>query len=376
MQIPYLQVVVLFILWLCIGCAAIPNHKIEAYPIKQIFHNETVSPSDDAQISQFNIPIVINKQVEKFIQYFQTSHRRHFVRWLSRSRKYIPVMQKILEKNNLPTDLVYIAMIESGFNSHAYSRAHAVGPWQFIKGTGKRYGLKTNWWVDERRDPIKSTISASQYLKDLYDMFGSWFLAAAGYNAGENKIKKAIIRHNTEDFWEMTNYRYLRAETKQYIPKLIAAALIAKNPEKYGFEDIEYADPLLFESVIVQGPTDLRSVAEATSVSYEEIRALNPELLRWCTPPDEKDYELRIPYGKKELFLAEYENMKPKELPIFHTHKIKMGDTLFKIARTYKTPLQPILELNNITSVKILRPGQHLIIPVKAKIPLKDEQQT
>lgn len=370
-KLPWFMVFYLFFLFL-FGCASSPSSQI---PIEKVSFQENELEEEESYLApQFNIPIVINKQVERFIHYFKTSNRKHFTRWLSRSKRYIPLMHKILEENNLPTDLVYLAMIESGFNNNAYSRAHAVGPWQFIKGTGSKYGLRTNWWIDERRDPVKSTISAAEHLKDLYDMFGSWFLAAAGYNAGPNKIKKAILKHNTEDFWKMTNYRYLKAETKQYIPKLIAAALIAKNPEKYGFDDIEYAEPLTFDTVIVHGPTDLRAVAQVIEVTYEEIRNLNPELLRWCTPPDEKEYMLRIPEGKKELFLTTYSKIKAPEKMIFHTHRVKGGETLYKIARSYKTPLQAILELNKISSSKLLRPGQYLIIPIRAKAESTNEQ--
>lgn len=316
---------------------------------------------------EFNIPIVINKDVRNFVRYFQTAHRKHFVRWLGRSQRFIPTMQKILNDSSLPTDLVYIAMIESGFNSRAYSRARAVGPWQFIKGTAKRYGLKMNWWLDERRDPIRSTMAASQYLQDLYNMFDSWLLAAAGYNAGENKIKRAILKHNTEDFWEMAKHRYLRPETKQYIPKLIAAALIAKNPPKYGFDDVIYENPFEFDLVTTHDPLDLRTVAKNIGTSYEEMKILNPELLRWCTPPDVESYELRIPKGLKDTFLTQYDEMKPKEKMIFHSHQIQIGDTLYRIAKTYGTSIQPIIDMNHLTSTRVLKPGQHLIIPVRAK---------
>lgn len=257
-------------------------------------------------------------------------------------------------------------MIESGFSTSARSHMQAVGPWQFILGTGRRYGLRTDWWIDERQDPIKSTIAAAQYLRDLYDMFGSWFLAAAGYNAGENKIKRAINRHKTEDFWELATYRYLRRETKQYIPKLIAALLIAKNPEKYGFNDIEYEEPLEFDMVEIDSPIDLRTAAKVLGVDYASFKNLNPELRRWNTPPNISSYQLKIPFGKKEEFLSRYEEIKPKNKMLFHAHKIRPGDTIYKIARLYKTNVDPILEMNNIRSPRRIRPGDHLIIPVKA----------
>ena len=251
----------------------------------------------------FDIPIVINAKVEQFIQYFQTSGKKVFSNWLARSEKYIPFMKNLLKGNGLPEDLVYMALIESGFNPYAYSRSKASGPWQFIYLTGKRYGLNLNWWVDERRDPEKSTIAATKYLKDLYDMFECWYLAAAGYNAGEGKIANAMKRYRTEDFWELSKYNYLKQETKDYVPQMIAAALIAKDPEKYGFADIEYQEPLQYEKVRVPAVIDLRLIAKACEISVDELKDLNPELLRWCTPPDSPDYEIKIPFGGRNSFL-------------------------------------------------------------------------
>ncbi|MBI4041517.1 MAG: transglycosylase SLT domain-containing protein [Deltaproteobacteria bacterium] len=357
-----------------VGCATTPSAVYEGLPISQVQPETSPEVSlpetmafSEREYPSFDIPIVVNQEVDNFIRYFQKQHRKHFVRWLSRSSRYIPVMKEILSEHGLPTDLVYLAMIESGFNHQAQSWAHAVGPWQFIRGTAKRYGLKTNWWIDERRDPIKSTVAAAQYLRDLYDMFDSWFLAAAGYNAGENKIKRAIQRHKTQDFWEMTRYRYLKRETKQYIPKLIATVLIAKNPEKYGFIDVEYKDPWAFDLVVVNRPVDLRKAASALDVSFEDLKYLNPELQRWCTPPDVEEYTLRIPEGKKETFLTHYDAIVPKEKTIFHVHKITSGDTLYRIARKYGTNIDPIMELNKIKSARLLRPGNYLIIPVAAQ---------
>jgi membrane-bound lytic murein transglycosylase D len=215
----------------------------------------------------FDIPIVINDKVEQFIQCFQTTLREKFVTWLARSGKYIPFMKRLLKEQGLPEDLVYMALIESGFDPYAYSRSKAVGPWQFIYLTGKRYGLKVNWWVDERRDPEKSTVAAAKYLKDLYETFACWYLAAAGYNAGEYKIIKAIKRYRTEDFWKLTKERYLRRETKDYVPLMIAAALIAKDPEKYGFADVEYQEPLRYQKVKVPELTDLSHIAKACEAS-------------------------------------------------------------------------------------------------------------
>jgi membrane-bound lytic murein transglycosylase D len=313
---------------------------------------------------KFDIPIVINGKVEQYIRYFQTTIRHKFVTWLGRSEKYIPFMKNVLKEHGLPEDLVYMSLIESGFNPYAYSRAKAVGLWQFMAFTGKRYGLRVNWWVDERRDPEKSTIAAARYLRDLYEMFACWYLAAAGYNAGEYKIINAIKRYQTEDFWKLTNYRYLKRETKDYVPLMIAAALVAKEPEKYGFTDVEYQEPLQYEKVKVPPLTDLSPIAEACETSLEEIKDLNPELQRGVTPPNETDYEIKIPLGKKDLFLENFEAMQPLEKFQFKTHLVKKGETLKGIAKYYRVDLEPLLEINHLNETGPISKGTILLIPI------------
>jgi membrane-bound lytic murein transglycosylase D len=324
-------------------------------------------PLEDRQKQgqEFDIPIVINEKVEQFIQYFQTTARKVFSNWLARSEKYIPSMRNHLRENGLPEDLVYMALIESGFNPHAYSRSKASGPWQFTYLTGKRYGLRSNWWIDERRDPEKSTIAAAKYLKDLYDMFECWYLAAAGYNAGEKKIAAAMKRYRTEDFWELTKYRYLKQETKDYVPQMIAAALIAKDPEKYGFVGIEYQEPLCYDKVKVPEITDLRLIAQACETTVDEIKDLNPELSRWCTPPNFPDYEIKIPFGKKELFLRNFETLYPGETCRFKVHAVRKRESLAKIAKIYRVDLEPILEINRLNKKSRLSVGMNLLIPLR-----------
>jgi len=324
-----------------------------------------VLPGDRPKPRQeFDIPIVINVKVEQFVQYFQTRGRKVFSIWLARSERYIPFMRSLLKESGLPEDLVYMALIESGFNPYAYSRAKASGPWQFIYLTGKRYGLISNWWIDERRDPEKSTLAAARYLKDLYDMFECWYLAAAGYNAGERKIATAMKRYRTEDFWELTKHRYLKRETKDYVPQMIAAALIAKDPEKYGFVGIEYQEPLRYEKVKVPEVTDLRLVAQACEVNLDEIKELNPELSRWCTPPNFPDYMIKIPFGKKELFSKNFQTLYSGERFQFKTHLVKKGDTFATIAKLYRVDIEPILEMNRLNKKSRLSAGMNLLIPL------------
>jgi membrane-bound lytic murein transglycosylase D len=240
-----------------------------------------------------------------------------------------------------------------------------MGLWQFMYRTGKRYGLKVDWWIDERRDPVKSTIAAARYLKHLYDRFECWYLAAAGYNAGEGKILRAIRRYKTEDFWELTKYPYLKRETKNFIPKMIAAALIAKNPEDYGFSDISYEDPIRFETVKVPDATDLRVIARASESSYKELKRLNPELKRWCTPPNYPDYELKLPYGKKEIFLENFSKIPPTKRVTFRRHVVRSGETLSHIALRYRTNIREIMRMNHLRNLHRIRAGRSLIIPVR-----------
>ncbi len=325
--------------------------------------NLQVLPSDlFKKEPEFDIPIVVNEKVEHFIQYFQTTIKYKFSNWLARSEKYIPFMRNVLREKGLPEDLVYLSLIESGFNPYAYSRSKASGPWQFIYLTGKRYGLKVTWWVDERRDPEKSTVAAAKYLKDLYDMFECWYLAAAGYNAGEAKIATAMKRYRTEDFWELTKYSFLKQETKDYVPQMIAAALIAKDPEAYGFTDIEYQEPLRYDRVRVPPLVDLQLIARAVGTTVEEIKDLNPELLRWCTPPDDSEYEIKIPFGSSDLFAKNFQAIPNLEKVQFKTHTVKKGETIQKISRLYRMDLEPLREVNHLKKGCRLTPGMDLIV--------------
>lgn len=245
----------------------------------------------------FDIPVTYNERVSSWIHYFQTSGRRSFRTWLERSARYLPVVEAELQRAGLPQDLVYVAMIESGFKPDAVSHAGAMGMWQFISSTGRRYGLSVDWWIDERRDFAKSTQAAIAYMKDLNSQFNSWYLVAASYNMGENGVRKLMKRHNTNDFWTLANRRALPRETTDYVPKIIAATLIAKAPALYGFRDLEYQAPLSFEMFTVPGGTDLINLASFLGVSGKYIQELNPELTRGFVPRDVKGHNIRIPKG-------------------------------------------------------------------------------
>ena len=325
---------------------------------------ETIGDRKLSEVPLPEVPMVLNQQVEKWMNYFQGRGRKYFASWLARSGRYVPMMRKILRENGLPEGLIYLSMIESGFRPYAYSRARAVGPWQFMKFTGARYGLRANYWLDERRDPEKSTIAAAQHLKDLYDEFDHWYLAAAGYNAGAGKISRAIKRYKSEDFWYLTRYRYLKPETKNYVPKLIAASLIASEPEEYGFVDIDYQEPIKYEKVTVPKPVTLKNIAKGLGVEESALKDLNPELRRGVTPPNYPNYELKVPVGYQEKFAEVYPNLPRYKATDVLVHRVRRGDTLSQIARRHGVSTTTLVQFNRLKSRHFLRAGQRLLIPI------------
>jgi membrane-bound lytic murein transglycosylase D len=313
-----------------------------------------------------DIPVTINDRVEYFLNYFQTEKRRVFRNWLARSTRYVPRMREILRENGLPEDLVYLAMIESGFNVCAYSPAQACGPWQFIEGTARRYGLEVNSWLDERRDPEKATRAAANYLKDLYQEFGCWYLAAAGYNAGENKVRRGISTYETTDFWEMCDYDLFAKETKDYVPQMIAAAIMAKNPEKYGFTDVDYQQPVPCAKVSVPPKTDLKAVALACGVDDQVVKEINPELRRDCTPPGEP-YLLNIPKSAAQFFKDNFDRVKTIVKTCYHRYVVKKGDTLARIAQKFDVSKKTLVSVNKIKGKRSIKRGKVLRIPYQVR---------
>jgi membrane-bound lytic murein transglycosylase D len=317
------------------------------------------------------------KAVEKNITLFTEKISEKFSLWLSRSGKYIELMKEILKGENIPEEIVFIPLIESGFSPYACSPARAVGYWQFIASTAKRYGLKINCWMDERRDPVKSTVAAANYFKDLYEMFGSWNLAMAAYNAGEGKILKAINKTNTNDYWSLLDTKYLQRETKDYVPKFIAASMIAKSPEEFGFEDLEYRAPLNYDEVTINSPVDLQVIADCAETTLDVIKELNPELRRWCTPPDLPEYTLRVPGGKKDIFLQNLYLISEEERFSMDTYKAKKGDTFKKISKKTGIPVQIILDLNSMEKIMPLKEGMKIYLPPKGEFVLdRDDRAT
>lgn len=344
--------------------------------------HEKHEPSVDLELPEIDlplaeIPLTMNSKVEYFLYFFQTRGKESFSHWLARSSRYIPMMKEVLKRESMPEDLVYVAMIESGFHLHAKSWANAVGPWQFVSDTGRRYDLRIDQWIDERKDPVKATTAAARYLKELYGMFnGDWYLAAAGYNAGENKILRAINMYNTSDFWELSRGTYLARETKEYVPKLLAASIIAKDPARFGFSDIAYLPAIEFETVKIPSRTDLDLIASLAGISYEAVKELNPDLKHWCTPPNYPDYELKLPKGIKEHFLLEYakipEDKRFTERVLYARYQARKGDTLKKVARKYGTTPDALAQLNGI-SLKTRITGRSLNVPAKQTVDFVNE---
>lgn len=328
--------------------------------------DDIASLLEGVTLQDFDIPIVFNEAVKYYIQYFTTEKKKVFTNWLRRSKTYVPIIKEILKEQGMPEDLVYLAMIESGFNPKAYSPAKACGPWQFIYETGGRYGLSVNYWIDERKDPEKSTVAAAKYLRDLFNQFGCWYLAAAGYNAGEKRVERAIEKHNTNDFWELSKYNALPRETREYIPKLIAAAIIAKDPAKFGFGIISYEPPIAFSEVKVPRATPLRAIAKSASMDLSELRAFNPEILRGITPPGIDDYAVKLPPTVKigefqrclDTALADERRVKGVT-----TYKVRKGDTLAKIMKRYKVSKDDVYLVNDCENNLKVKPGMVLSIP-------------
>ncbi|MDP6340259.1 MAG: LysM peptidoglycan-binding domain-containing protein [Candidatus Marinimicrobia bacterium] len=309
-----------------------------------------------------HIPLVRNKKVDQYIHYFQTKGRRQFEIWLDRLDVYGPMINHILNDCNLPPELVFLAMIESGLNPKAYSKAAANGMWQFIYSTGKLYGLERNWYVDERRDPEKATRAACAYLTDLYDEFDNWYLALSAYNAGEGRIRRATRLHQTSDFWQLHS---LPRETRNYIPYFLAAAIIAKNPENYGFYVKEKKQlPFDYDIVTIEKSADLTVLARSAEITFKSLQTLNPELRQSATPTE--SYALKIPKGKKDIFMYNYNALPENErfAPQFITHKVRNGESLWTIAKKYRVSVHDLAAVNKIRNRSMIRIGQKFTIPV------------
>ena len=327
--------------------------------------------SDDAsqiirihQLSlQSDMPIDANARVAASIHFFQTRGRQTYTIWSQRSGKYRDMIWRIFKEMDLPQDLLHIAMIESGFNPNAYSRARAVGLWQFVASTGKMEGLEQTHWIDERRDPIKSTHAAARHLKSLYAEFGDWRLALAAYNSGRGRVRRAIEKAGTRDFWNLP----LPKETRNYVPLFMAATIISKNPAQFGFNEVEFEDPFTYDQVTLPSEwpyVDLRAAARTMNVTETILRNLNPELRQSITPPGIKQpYVLRIPVGMRSSFINRYGRLSSSQKAAVYQYEVQQRDNLSSIAQAFSVSTRTIIAANSLRNPNRIYPGQRLYIP-------------
>lgn len=311
------------------------------------------------QGATYDYPIDLNDKVLTWVSLFTSTKRGFMENALSRASAYLPMIRQVFAEEGVPSDLAFLAVIESGFRNEAKSRAKAVGMWQFIRSTGRIYGLTGNAWVEERRDPVKATRAAARYLKRLYEITGDWYLSASSYNAGPLTLERAIQNVGTRNFWDLARSRWLRTETKNYVPELCAAILVGRNPERYGLRVLPLT-PYTYETVTVSSMTSLTVLARCAGTDAATLKVLNPELLRGSTPPG--SYQLRVPPGKALDCLRLLARMPASKRLDFKTYTLKKGETLAKVARRFKLTPEDLLLANDLTPQQV-RPGQRLLVP-------------
>jgi membrane-bound lytic murein transglycosylase D len=357
---------------LMLRVAAVSGEVEEINPISDLIDEDVGEAGDSAShafdslsgtlnyaLYDLPLPRPLPPRVQKALAYFNGPARKVMARWLNRKSRYDAFVRERLEARGMPRDLFYLAMVESGLNPRAYSHAAASGMWQFIPGTGRRYGLHDDYWIDPRRDVLAATDAALSYLQTLFNEFGDWQMAMAGYNCGENRIRRELKRDSSLTYWDMK----LPAETQFYVPKILAAMIIGHEPERFGFTIDDPHAPLAFDTMTVTDCLPLRDIAKSLSVTEEEIQDLNPSLRRWCTPPNRKAHILYLPAGSRDTFAAAYARMDKSKLLAWKQHRVVKGENLGGIASRYGISLAALKSANRLKSNR-LHIGQNLIIPV------------
>jgi membrane-bound lytic murein transglycosylase D len=316
-----------------------------------------------------------HRRVQYYVDFFLDDSRRRFNIWLGRMARYEGMIRNVFRKYELPEDLLYLGLIESGYSNTAVSRANAIGMWQFIRSTGRRYGLRIDSWVDERRDPFKSTDAAARHLRDLQEEFGSWYLAAAAYNGGAGRVSRGLERERLNDdavsdstFFVLYDTRWIRRETKDYVPKLIAATMVAQDPAAHGFDDIPTLEPLVFDEITVPDQTSLDVLANLADTTIAAIKELNPQYYREATPPDEQ-VTVRVPRGSGNMVAREYAALPPSERAKIIKHTVRRGETMGEIAEWYGVGLSHLRAVNPSVRPRRMRIGQVLLIPLGGAAP-------
>ena len=322
----------------------------------------------DLLIGTHDIPIPLNQRVLAYIGLFQGRLHDFIEEGMKRGSKYLPMIQGVFRAEGLPLDLAYVPLVESAFKPNALSRVKAKGVWQFMTGTALENGLRRDWYIDERSDPEKATLAAAKYLRTLSKIFGGdWHLALASYNGGPGRMQRALKTARVDNFWTLTDKsKILPRETREYVPMILAAIVIARNPAQYGF-DFESEEPAAFDKVVLPGPVDLRRVAEWTDSSIDDIQALNPELRRWTTPVRDTGYELKVPAGTGASVSARLTD-DPSDLAVFKFYTVKGGETLPLIARKLHVSKDDLAEANYLPARARVSPGQKLMVPHEATV--------
>jgi membrane-bound lytic murein transglycosylase D len=323
----------------------------------------------DLQTTGHDVPIPLNQRVLAYIELFQGRLHDFIEEGMKRGSRYLPMIQSVFRAEGLPLDLAYVPLVESAFKPNALSRAKAKGVWQFMSGTALENGLHRDWYIDERSDPEKATVAAAKYLRTLSRIFGGdWYLALASYNGGPGRLQKAIRRAGVDDFWKLADRpKVLPRETREYVPMILAAIVIARNPAQYGF-DFESEAPAVYEKVTLPRPVDLRRVAEWADTTIDEIQALNPELRRWTTPLKDSRYELKVPVGTAGPIRARLNDAPVTDFASLKWYTVKHGETLPLIARKLRVSKADLAEANYLSRTAHVHGGEKLIVPHEATV--------
>ena len=323
----------------------------------------TQAVAEDLEATVHDVEIPLNQRVLSYVQLFTGRLKGYLEEGLSRGARYLPMIQEVFRAEGLPLDLAYVPLVESAFKPSALSKAKARGIWQFMRGTGLEMGLKHDWYIDERADAEKATRAAAKYLKSLHGMFDDWHLALASYNGGPGRVQRAMKRSGRDDFWSLSaSSRFLPQETRDYVPLILAAMIVAKNPAQYGLNVTPWEEPKV-DTVTVEKAVDIRRVAEWADIPVQTIQELNPELRRWTTPVRATDYELKVPEGSADVVRQRLAEADPAELAALSRHTVKKGETLASIARRLKVSRADLAEANYLSTRSGVRPGQQLVIP-------------
>src|SRR5262245_34198372 len=351
------------------GIRSAAKHQLEHPPTPDNDKPSKDDPNLQAPATE-DIEPQFNADVYRWIEFFTGNGRSVFERWLKRSGQYMNLFRAVLKREGLPEDLVHLVFVESGFNVQARSTSAAVGPWQFLRSTGRLFGLTVNQWVDERKDPEKSTVAAARYLKHLYAIFGDWPLALASYNAGEGTVLRAIKKQGTTNYWDLR----LPRQTEDYVPQFMAVLAISREPEKYGFDEIELDQPMDFDEIALRGTVDLRAIARFAECSYDEMKLLNPAVLKHSAPGKDGITMLRVPRGKADLILSKLQG--GASLPAVEVsvkHRVRKGETLQGIANQYHVGASALAQANGISRSSPLKRGMVLSVPASLRLPAPAE---